>query len=325
MRADLLHVVTTISNPVRYSSRYRLYERFVQQMFQAGVTLTTVELTYGDRPSMVRKVLEKVGNCAPASARHRHVHLRTRTELWHKENLVDIGVAHLPADAEYIAWIDADVTFQRPNWAAETVHSLQTYDVVQMFSQALDLSPEFEVAPPPRVVTSFLASYEMGATSANGRYDDHLWHPGYAWAMRRSAYRAVGGLIDFAVLGAGDRHMAMALVGKADASMPRDICSGYRQRVLAWQELAEEHVQHNVGYVTGLITHGWHGRKRQRGYHDRWKILVEQQYDPTTDIKYDPTTGLLDWSHMRSDRMRRLRNQVRYYFRSRNEDSIDVD
>ena len=41
MRPDLLHVVTCISNPVRYRSRWRLYERFLERMLRVGVSITT--------------------------------------------------------------------------------------------------------------------------------------------------------------------------------------------------------------------------------------------------------------------------------------------
>ena len=47
MRPDLLHVVACVSNPVRYRSRWRLYERFEAQMRRAGANLLTVELAYG--------------------------------------------------------------------------------------------------------------------------------------------------------------------------------------------------------------------------------------------------------------------------------------
>lgn len=325
MRANLLHVVTTISNPARYASRYALYERFVEQMFRAGVELTTVELTYGERRSGVSEILDRLADLYGRGKERRHIRLHSRSELWHKENLIDIGMASLPEDARYLAWIDADITFQRPDWAVETVERLQQADIVQLFSHAVDLAPDHQLAPPYRHATSFLCAHLHSLPSSSGRYDDHNWHPGYAWAITRDAYRALGGLMDFAILGAADRHMAMALIGKAELSLPRGITNGYRQRVMAWQDLAEEHVRGNIGYVPGLITHGWHGRKRQRGYHDRWQILVRNQYDPTTDIKYEPTTGLIEWSHARSGRLRNLRDDVRRYFRSRNEDSIDLE
>jgi hypothetical protein len=51
MRADLLHVVTAISNPIRWRSRHMLYRNFERHMLESGVQLTVVECAYGDRPS----------------------------------------------------------------------------------------------------------------------------------------------------------------------------------------------------------------------------------------------------------------------------------
>ena len=76
VRTDQLHVVTCISNPVRYQSRWRLYERFAERMARTGVRLLTVELAYGERPFVVTR----------AGCRD-HVQLRSRSELWSKENL----------------------------------------------------------------------------------------------------------------------------------------------------------------------------------------------------------------------------------------------
>jgi hypothetical protein len=49
--ADKLHVIAVISNPVRYVSRYALYEEFAAKMrAEPLVVLHTVELALGRRP-----------------------------------------------------------------------------------------------------------------------------------------------------------------------------------------------------------------------------------------------------------------------------------
>jgi hypothetical protein len=66
----------------------------------------------------------------------------------------------------------------------------------------------------------------------------------------------------------------------------------------------------------------WHGRKQQRGYVERWKILTGNNYDPDTDLKKDPQ-GL--WQLVvESPRQIKMRDEIRAYFRSRNEDSRDL-
>ena len=81
---------------------------------------------------------------------------------------------------------------------------------------------------------------------------------------------ALGGLMDFCILGSADRHMALALIGKAALSLHRGCSLAYQKRVLAWEARAERIVRRNVNYVPGLLTHWWHGKKRDRGYVERW-------------------------------------------------------
>ena len=309
MRTDQLHVVTCISNPVRYQSRWRLYERFAERMARTGVRLLTVELAYGERPFVVTR----------AGCRD-HVQLRSRSELWSKENLLNIGFSHLPADWKYAAWIDADVEFANADWASETVERLQLFDVLQLFSQAVDLDPEHQVLSCVKPKSGFMYAWWNGLP-ASKHYDDGNWHPGYAWAIRREAYVASGGLMDFCVLGSADRHMAMSLVGKAGLSVSRKVSPAYKRRVLAWQDRAERYIQRNVNFVPGLLTHWWHGKKKDRRYIERWSILSRHDFDPDLDLKRDWSQhGLLELTA----RCPALRDDIRRYLRARNEDSVDV-
>ena len=36
----------------------------------------------------------------------------------------------------------------------------------------------------------------------------------------------------------------------------------------------------NVGYVDGLVLHHWHGHKADRKYGNRWRIYVDNKFDP---------------------------------------------
>lgn len=305
-----LHVVAVISNPCRYRSRYDLYRHFEKYMIDSGVCLTTVEAAYGDRPHAITH--PSVGN---------HTQLRTGHELWHKENLINLGIQRLPNDWEYVAWIDADVTFARPDWVAETIHQLQHYHVVQMWTQAQDVGPKFH--PVGELQRGFVYSYYNDPAprpNRSGYGGFRNWHPGYAWAARRDAIDALGGLVDWGILGSADTHMACALIGKVPISMHPKITGRYRQKLIHWQERAESHIKRNIGYVDGLLIHHWHGRKRDRGYSDRWKILVDHKFDPDLDLKRD-AQGLFQLT----DRSHAFRDDIRSYFRARNEDSIDLD
>jgi hypothetical protein len=293
------YVIAPISNPRRYRSRYRLYEEFAQTIAVSGATLLTIEVAFGERPFAVT---------APGNPWH--VQLRTRHELWHKENMINIALGRLPADWEYVAWIDADVAFARKDWASETVHKLQHHPFVQLFSMAMDLGPCYE---PFQKHRGFAWSYRKASPIEGG-------HPGFAWAGRREAIDQVGGLFDVAILGGGDRHMAAAMVGRVETSIPASCSPAYAAELFRWQERCQTYIRSNVGYVDGLLLHYWHGKKRNRGYGSRREILTRNHYDPNLDLKKD-CCGL--WQL--ADRNHQLRHEIAEYFSLRDEDSIDLD
>ena len=315
-----LLVIAVVSNPVRYKSRYELYRKFAEDMGRSGALMITVEMAFGERPFAVTQKDNPL-----------HVQLRSVDELWHKENMINIGANYglqIFPDARYIAWIDADVLPMRPTreWLEETVEQLQHYEVVQMFETAIDLDPNHTMMGQP--VKSFMARYIQSGCQLPERggfwadyYSKAHGHPGYAWACTRNAFDHLGGLIDFAILGAGDRHMALGLIGCMEQSFEH-LNKAYRQALMQWQMRAERWIKRDVGYVAGSIFHFFHGKKRDRRYESRWKILKDNDFDPAKDIKKD-AQGLYvleTWD----ERQIRLRDQLRGYARARNEDSIDI-
>lgn len=331
----VLDVVAVVSNPFLYQSRYDLYRAFARHMQASNVRLTTVELAFGAR---IWEVTE------PDNPRH--VQLRTNSELWHKENLINLGVARLPRDWEYAAWIDADVTFQRPDWAQATLQALQHYEVVQPWSTAQDLDAKHDVMatfrsfcrcyrdyvdnPPaksamiPREVVYAGSGYPSPVPDPLPYAYHGYWHPGFAWAIRRDAWEQIGGLIDFAVLGAADFYMAWGLIGQLDTHLyhieiDRDSMGGYTsaylKSLMVWQEKAKCLLR-NIGYVPGTLLHHWHGPKAKRGYNSRESILITEKYDPEQDL-------IRDWQgvfRLKKNRIS-LRDKIRAYFQARDEDA----
>jgi hypothetical protein len=306
---DPLYVIAVISNPVRYASRYRLYHDFAARMRrEPNVILYTVEIAYGDRPHVLT---HPDGN---------QIALRTKYELWHKENMGNLGVMRLPDEAKNIAFIDADVSFARHDWAEETVQQLQHHPVVQMFSHSVDLGPNHE---PILQRESFASAYVAGKnmlppSRQTPAYKSGNFHPGYAWAYRRDFLDQVGGLMDFAIVGSADYHMAYSMIGRGGETAPRNISAEYADLILAWQDRCERSMRRNLGVVSGTLTHYWHGKKVDRKYADRWKILFEHEFNPVTDIVRD-SHGVLRLSGNKPE----LRRSLMGYFRARNEDSID--
>lgn len=344
---DPLYVITPIFNPIRWRSRWKLYEDFARRCTAAGAILYTVEAAFGNREFALSKT-NYADNDRPVHAREglvdfgdRFINVRVSNELWLKENLINVGVAHLPHDWKYVAWVDSDVTFAREDWANETIQQLQHYKFVQMWSQYQDLTPDFEVQGLTR---SFMDCYLNGGEGRVGHRlekrinkckDDKYPYgsgpqrgypgaPGLAWAARRDAWDAVGGLIDWTILGAGDWYMAHALVGRlSSVSRSQAHSAKFVDMMREWEARADRHIRRNVGVVKGLALHHWHGSKKHRLYKTRDQILVDCKYDPTLDLKRD-SQGVYQLSDQHTPRSIQLRDELRKYFRQRNEDGTDL-
>ena len=204
-----------------------------------------------------------------------------------------------------------------------------------MFSEAHDLGPDGTILNSFR---SFAWSHVHGIPRKRGGGAGYYggvpldqprnpriayWHhPGFAWAARREAIDTLGGLFDVAVVGEADYIMAKSLVGEASDVLYPGVSPGYRKAVTDWERQALK-LRGDLGYVGGTVLHGWHGRKANRKYWDRCKILTDTQFDPTIDLKRD-TQGLYQLVDHGEARSIVLRDSIRSYFRSRNEDGNEL-
>jgi len=306
MHPSLLHVVAAYANPMRWASRLTLQQGFERHMQAQGVCLTTVECAYGERPFELAD--------DPAINR---VRVRAKSIVWNKENLINIGISRLPPDAKYICWSDADVFPRRKDWASEVVHALQQYDVIQPWSDCYDLGPNDEhIAHHVSFMRQHWHGVPMAVWAGQYGHGKAFPHPGYAWAATRQALDWVGGLIETGALGAGDHHMALALVGKASKSVPAGISEGYLRPILQWQQRASRHINGNIGFIWGTLEHRWHGRKADRRYIDRWSIITGNKFDPASDLKRN-SYGVLELAGNKPA----LTQAIDIYMRSRNEDA----
>lgn len=297
-----LYVVTSVFNPNRYQSRYRLYYGFEKHCLDSGAIPYTVEAALRDRH---HEVTHHSNPC--------HIQLRTESELWFKENLQNVGTAHLPDDWEYVAYVDADFLFTRPDWATETVHMLQHYDAVQMFTQVTYETYDHKTHG---TLNGFAYTHLNQLTIP--RHYGHKGAVGGAWAFRRSALEKLGGLLDVCILGSADWHMAFAMALRDDVHPDMNLgqAPGYVAAIKRWAEQAKL-LRGNIGYVEGHAIHHWHGPMSARGYSWRASILTENHFDPLTDLKYD-WQGVLQLNKNKP----KMRDEIRAYFKQRNEDSI---
>jgi hypothetical protein len=186
--ASVVHVILPVSNPLQYTSRFRLANACrvrLERNFGDAVRVYVVELAYG-------------GAAFGASETGHPQHLQLRTDsspVWSKENLINIGVATLlPPDWAFMAWLDTDVEFDSPHTFLDVQHLLSggAHDIVQLFSHAIDLNAAGHTA---EIYSGF--AYQLLHHVPYGLGGVNYFHPGFAWAITHAAYQRIGGYVAF--------------------------------------------------------------------------------------------------------------------------------
>jgi len=299
---DKLNVIVVISNPCLYARRYILLKEFVKRIKEEeeNVELYIVELIYKNQKFIVTEKKNK-----------KHLQIQTDTPMWHKENMVNLGVKYLlPTNWKAFAWIDADVEFDSNSWAKDALKILNgCKDVVQLFSHCIDMDKNESSI---NIFNSFGYSFNKNKKYTKNKTKDY-WHPGYAWAITRKAYEKIGGLYDKGILGSGDNIMAFSFINICDTFTSDSYNEDYNNSMLEFQEKAKTL---RLGYVPGVIRHHYHGSKQKRNYTERWKILIKHSYSPNIHITYDDIGILVPTKNFTEI----FKNDILEYFKERKED-----
>jgi hypothetical protein len=296
---DKLHVIAVISNPCNYKIRYKLAHQFFQRMEQEkDVILYIVELVYGDQEFAVTTKGNK-----------RHLQLRGETPLWHKENMINLGIKYLlPSNWKAVAWVDADIEFDNPYWATYALRVLNNgKDFVQLFTNVFDMDNDEQIL---NIFTGF--GYQYSKNFKKGK-ELNYWHPGFAWSCNRKAYEQIGGILDEGILGSGDNIMCHSFIKQAPQRLKKGMTNEYMDFVKDKQDKFEGL---KIGYIPGTIRHFYHGKKENRNYYGREDILIRHKYDPNTFIKRD-SKGLIIPSETCP---KEFLKDIMDYFEERNED-----
>ena len=126
--AEDLWLLTAYFNPMGYETKARNYGLFRDAVKRSGLHLLTIECAFGRQPFTLP------GASDVLQIRAKHV-------MWQKERLLNLALASLPPDCLKVAWVDCDILFSNPAWAAETSSRLDDVPVVQPFTSAIRLPP----------------------------------------------------------------------------------------------------------------------------------------------------------------------------------------
>lgn len=303
-----LCLAVAYTNPQHWKSRRQLFQNFLQHISSLpNLRVFVGELAYGNDPFEVTQA----GN-------PNHLQLRAKQILWHKENILSLVIQkRFPRNWLYGAYSDADFQFSRMDLAARTIHVLQTHEWVQLFSNYSSLTYDHRLISNDNGFAWCRAhGKKIEGNPCYGDVDQGA--TGGAWAFRRDAYDAAGGLMDFVIVGSADWHMTFGIYGLGNphpelkAHIPNYIAA-----VKGWQQKALSGIRTGPLFVDSNATHYWHGRLSDRGYGTRWQCLRDFQFDPNKDLVRNQ-----DGVYQVVPQKQGMADAILKYFQARNEDAV---
>lgn len=284
-------------NPAKYEALQRNWSIFTHELRRKKINHVTVELSF-DGSYDIPESFDVI-------------RLRSNSVMWQKERLINHGVSLLPSSCEYYAWLDCDVLFEMDDWVDQAVYKLDSNDIIQLFKRVYYM---------PKDCESFDGRYD---TMVQGVIWQNLTHknwlerrrtkclpfssPGFAWAARRDFV-----LYDKNIVGSGDTFIVDCLLGSWDIhGFAKKFTPKMREHMMNW---CSQLPNLKYDYIPQSIYHLYHGSLKNRGYMDRHDILIDNDFDPTTDIRYE--NNVLEWNTDKQD----LHDRIRKYFYDRKED-----
>lgn len=286
-------------NPLHWRSRLEATLRFRELVRARGVELLTVELAFG-------------ADDFELPAADDILQIRGHDVMWQKERLLNVGIdALLERGREAIAWLDADVVFEAPDWAERIVRTLERHRVCQAFDRVYRRRHRCD---PGR--------YEPGAAFNVCRRREESAATGFAWAARAEALSAVR-LYDAAVFGGADRLIHIACLparfetdDRAERALrdaarhqPAGLLEHYRRWVRRWARA----VDGDLGFVEQPIQTFFHGDLSNR--YGRLKQRAALGLDPDRHLELEPSGA---WRFTSEAAL--LREAAIPWLRSRHED-----
>ncbi|MDA9764726.1 hypothetical protein N9C83_05110 [Opitutales bacterium] len=304
--------ITCYFNPAGFHNRLANYRTFHKHL---SVPLITVELSFGSNFELEAGDATKL------------IQVSSKDILWQKERLLNVAMASLPDDCEAVAYLDADVVFEKEDWAERSLGILKTVPLIQPFADFCELPPQVEFDAFQRGETTFTRR-SLAAKVKDGHVASDLLQNagarfkvktpsagGFAWVGRRELLDRHG-FYDACIIGSGNHAIVAASYGVPDLTVKSLGMKESRTRhFLDWAEPYAKDVASEVGYISGGLFHLWHGDLENRKYRERHADFCEFDFNPYEDVRIDES-GCWAWSSDTPE----MHAYLRQYFIARKED-----
>lgn len=238
--------------------------------------------------------------------------LHSNSFMFYKEQLINALEKHVPEKYTKLMLMDGDIIFDSPDWVDQVSMSLDTNDIVQPFDKACWLMPG------NKIIRSWKYSYGHALVKKTQiNYQNiHMYHPGFAWAFKRSTFRQLGGLYPNAIIGGGDMLFTFNFFVDEipeywfkDAmitTIPIEAWPAYHKN---FKKIAPK-----VGVVEIRALHLFHGLSLNRQYRTRY-----QKFADMLNMKWDDCI-VMNKDNLTEFKDPKLRHRLLPYFKERNED-----
>ena len=193
--------------------------------------------------------------------------VKSTSVMFHKENLWMKIHDMIPKSIRKLIFLDGDVLIPDPlAWVSRVSAILEKYEVVQPLSVI-----KFQESPDGKQVSTqalLVASSKVREDCFDKRFS--YPSPGYCIAVQRPWLVNVGGLVQTAIVGAGDLFMLGGLLHPS--SVQQSIA--YKSSPFAWSDILRfwtnaKRLQTRVSFVAQEGLHLYHGSRENRQYSTR--------------------------------------------------------
>jgi hypothetical protein len=290
-------VLMAFYNPVPFKRILKNIRYITSCMEAVGIPVFVAECVFpGRRPQLPKADLV----------------VHSSSYMFYKEQLLNLLEPKVPEQYTKLVFLDGDILFDAPDWLNQISVKLNHVDILQPFQEACWLTPDNTRIRNKKL--SYAHAIVNGLTGQAG--ETHLYHPGFAWAMRRDIFRRLGGFYARSIVGNGDMMFTFNFfTDSIPASFKRDhsvsdvITDG-------WLSYHAQFVR--VGPSLGVLgikaLHLFHGLTENRQYRTRYRDVGEHLKGTWDEIVTMNPDGLTEFRDPRAS------EAVLRYFKGRNED-----
>lgn len=297
--------ITPYFNPAKFETLPKNWSIFSNELKKNKINLLTIELSFDGTFDI------------PLS--NNVIKLNSNSIMWQKERLINYGISQLPQNCQSFAWLDCDIIFEQDDWVEQTINKLQEADVVQLFKKLYHL-PVGEEHFSGKYLTTYqgvIWQYKIHKNWLQRRKAKELpfSHPGFGWAANKNTFP--DGLYDKNIIGSGDTFMVDCML---DSWEIHGFAKKFTPKMkIHMSEWANNLPKLKCDYIPQTIYHLYHGSLKNRAYMDRHDILIENDFDPETDIKL--INNVYEWATDKPN----MRNAINQYFINRKEDEVQSE